>query len=220
MAENQRKIKAVLFDMDGTLIDTEKYFRIAWPEAAARFGYHMTDSQALSLRSLGQPFQPAYLRSIFGDDYKAAEVKAVRKQIMEEYLKEGLEAKPGAEECLKRLKAQGYLLAVATSADMERTTRYLARVGLTGYFDRLISATQVESGKPAPDIYLYACRELNLDPSACAAIEDAPNGVTSAYRAGLRVIMIPDQDQPSEEIRGMLYACIDSLSELTEELLQ
>ena len=220
MAENQRRIKAVLFDMDGTLIDTEKFFRIAWPEAAARFGYQMTDSQALNLRSLGQPFQPAYLRSLFGEDYKAAEVKAVRKQIMEEYLKEGLEAKPGAAACLKRLKAQGVLLAVATSSDMERTTRYLTRVGLIDYFDRLISATQVESGKPAPDIYEYACRELGLKPEECAAVEDAPNGVRSAYSAGLRVIMVPDQDQPDEELRGMLYACIDSLAELTEELLK
>ena len=220
MAENIHRIKAVLFDMDGTLIDTEKYFRIAWPEAAARFGYRMTDEQALKLRSLGQPFQPEYLRSLFGQDYKAAEVKAVRKEIMEEYLKDGLRAKNGAEDCLKRLKEHGILLAVATSSDMERTSRYLTKVGLISYFDRLISATQVASGKPAPDIYQYACRELGLMPSECAAVEDAPNGIISAYRAGLRVIMVPDQDQPDAEIRSMLYACIDSLSELTEELLQ
>ena len=214
------RIKAVLFDMDGTLIDTEKYFRRAWPEAAARFGYHMTDEQALNMRSLGQPFQPEYLRSLFGQDYKAAEVKAVRKEIMEEYLKDdGLQAKEGTEACLQMLKAHGVLLAVATSSDLERTNRYLARLDLKKYFDRLISAVEVKQGKPAPDIYLYACDALGLRPEECIAVEDSPNGVKSAYRAGLRTIMVPDQEAPDEETRSMLFACLDKLSDFTEELL-
>ena len=220
MTEKEHKIKAVLFDMDGTLIDTEKFFRIAWPQAAAEFGYHVTDEQALNLRSLGRPFQPAYLKSQFGEDYPADEVRARRKEIMEEYLKDGgLQPMPGAEDCLRRLRDLGVTLAVTTASDMERTTRYLTKLGLVKYFDRLISATEVPEGKPSPDIYLYAVKELGLTPEDCIAVEDAPNGILSAYRAGLRVIMVPDQSEPDDELRPMLYACLGSLSEFTEELL-
>ena len=90
---------------------------------------------------------------------------------------------------------------------------------LKKYFDRLISAVEVKQGKPAPDIYLYACDALGLRPEECIAVEDSPNGVKSAYRAGLRTIMVPDQEAPDEETRSMLFACLDKLSDFTEELL-
>ena len=86
------------------------------------------------------------------------------------------------------------------------------------YFDKLISATMVKEGKPAPDIYLYACRQLGLPPEECIAVEDSPNGVISAYRAGLRVIMVPDQTKPDKELEQYLYACVDSLAQIPEYL--
>ena len=101
---------------------------------------------------------------------------------------------------------------------MERTTRYLAQVGLLSYFDKLISATMVKEGKPSPDIYQYACEQLGRTPAECIAVEDSPNGVTSAYRAGCKVIMVPDQTQPDETLSRMLYAKVDSLSQIMELL--
>ena len=74
----------------------------------------------------------------------------------------------------------------------------------------------VEMGKPAPDVYQYACSQLGLNPSQCMAVEDSPNGVTSAYRAGCKVVMVPDQTQPEAELLPMLYAKMDSLIELKE----
>ena len=205
-------VKAVLFDMDGTLIDTEKYYRIFWPKALAQFGYHMTDEQVLFMRSLGRPFAPKQLKEWFGEELDYYAVRDRRKRLMEEHLdRVGIELKPGAVEILEALKKRGILAAVATATDLERTEKYLRLVGLREYFDRLISATQVKEGKPSPDIYVYACEQLGLAPEECIAVEDSPNGVKSAYGAGCRVIMVPDQTEPDEELSKLLYACVDRL---------
>ena len=122
--------------------------------------------------------------------------------------------------CLSREKITGYLKekkiqrAIATATDTERAARYLKQIGLYEYFDRIICANMVKCGKPSPDIYIYACQQLGLDPSACMAVEDSPNGVTSAYRAGCQVVMVPDQTKPDAELQKMLTACVDSLDQM------
>lgn len=210
-------IKAVLFDMDGTLIDTEKYYRVFWPIAMAEFGYTLTDEQVLSMRSLGRPFAPAQLKAWFGEDLDYYAVRNRRKELMEEVIdRDGIQLKPGAVEILEELKRRGVLIAIATATDLERTEKYLKMTGIREYFDRLISATQVKEGKPSPDIYLYACEQLGLAPEECIAVEDSPNGVTSAYRAGCKVVMVPDQTEPDEELSKKLFACVSRLDLIAE----
>lgn len=212
-------IKAVIFDMDGTLIDTEKYYREFWPKALADFGYHMTDEQVLSIRSLGRPFAPARFKEWYGEDFDYYKVRDRRKDMMNEFLeKNGIQIKPGAVEILKILKERGIMAAVATASDMTRTEKYLDEVGIKQYFDKLISATMVKEGKPSPDIYLYACEQLGLSPSECIAVEDAPNGIKAAYDAGCKVIMVPDQTGPDDEVSPYLYACVDTLDKITDYL--
>ena len=214
-------IKAVIFDMDGTLIDTEKYYRIFWPKALAHFGYEMSDEQALSMRSLGCPYAPKHLKEMFHDpnlDYDA--IRAYRKKIMEEALqKNGIELKKGAIELLEFLKTKKIKRAIATATDEERATRYLKQIGLYPYFDKIICATMVKSGKPSPDIYQYACRQLELMPQECMAVEDSPNGVMSAYCAGCNVVLVPDQSEPEEKLKDKLYGCVESLDKIEQYFL-
>ena len=214
-------IKTVIFDLDGTLIDTEKYYRICWPKALAHFGYEISDEQVLSLRSLGRPFAPEYLKQIVGDDnFDYTKVREYRKQLMEECLTQnGIELKPGAIEILNFLKQKGIERAVATANDMERATRYLKRIGLIDYFDKIITADLIEKGKPSPDIYEYACKLLGHNPDECIAVEDSPNGVISAYKAGCKVVMIPDLTQPDEELSRMLFAKVERLTDI-EKLIE
>lgn len=209
------QIQAVLFDMDGTLIDTECYYRRCWPEALKAFGYQMTDEQALFMRSLGRPFAPEQLKAWFGEELDYWAVRDKRKALMEEMIaREGIRIKPGAVALLEYLNTTGVTAAVVTATDLERANRYLERLGLLKYFDRVISATQVKEGKPSPDIYEFACKELGLEPGACIAVEDSPNGVRSAFRAGCKVIMVPDQTEPDEKLSKCLYKCESNLANI------
>lgn len=205
----------VFFDMDGTLIDTEKYYNLCWYQAITKFGYPITREEALELRSLGRPHVYRFFEEKYGKGFPYDEVRAYRKTIMEEMLnRNGIEVKPGAKELLSWLKEKHIRCMIATATDLERTGRYLEKTGLAGYFDELISAVMVKSGKPSPDIYLLACEKAGRKPSDCIAVEDSPNGVRSAAAAGCRVFMIPDLSQPDEETRALCEGVFFDLGQL------
>lgn len=208
-------IKAVIFDMDGILIDTEKWLNVYWQQAAKEAGFEVTREDGLAIRSLAGKYAGPYLRGIFGDSFDYEAIRERRKELMREHIaKYGIEKKPGVDEILSYLAEKNMKRAVATATDPERTKQYLTQIGIYDKFDKIVSATTVENGKPQPDVYLYACEQIGEKPEDCIAVEDSPNGILSAYRAGLSVVMVPDLTEPDEETAKMLYARIDTVSGL------
>lgn len=200
-------ITAVLFDMDGLVLDTEKLYTRFWQEAANALGYPMTKEQALGMRSLNRGAGLAKMQSYFGASVDYDAIRQKRIELMDDFVaKEGVTLKPGIHELLQYLKEHGIKTAIATSSPMERTLLYLGSVGLQDSFDELVSGYMVEKGKPEPDIYLYAAKKLQVNPVNCMVLEDSPAGILAASRAGCLPVMVPDQDKPAEETKALLYA--------------
>lgn len=210
-------ICAVIFDMDGVLIDTEKHYNAAWCQAATEAGFPFTREHALLLRSCEAKEGEKLMQGIFGPSFDYYAIRERRRELVRERLAQyGLEKKPGVEETLRFLRAKGIKTAVATATALDITKSHLTTIGVCDLFDSIVSAKNVAHGKPEPDVYLYACEQIGERPQDCMAVEDSPNGILAAYRAGLRTVMVPDLTQPDEELAKYLYVCINSLSDLCE----
>lgn len=212
-------IKAVIFDMDGLMIDTERLLVKYWLEAAHYYGYPMKREHILGIRSLAAKHAIPKLQAEIGDDFDYYKVRMLRLKLMNEHIEQyGVDEKPGLGELLDYLKEHQYLTAVATATDLERTQRYLGSLDRLRYFDQIVCASMVENGKPAPDIYIEAAARLQVSPAECMALEDSPNGILSAFRAGMKPVFVPDLTGPDEDTRKLLYGCVDHLSKVIELL--
>ena len=209
-------VRAVIFDMDAGLIDTEKHYNIAWCEAAKQAGYtDFTREHALMLRSCDARAASKMMKGIFGEQFDYYAIREIRRTIVAKRLaKYGLEKKPGLDEILAFLHKKGIKTAVATATPLELTLQHLEKIGVKDQFDKIVSAKQVENGKPAPDVYLYACEQIGEQPKDCIAVEDSPNGIRSAYAAGCMPVMVPDLTEPDEELKPLLYAVVKTLADI------
>lgn len=208
-------IKAVIFDMDGVILNTEPLLAKYWCMAAREFGFPMEYEQALTLRSMCEKYASPFLKKTFGESFDYRTVRARRKELMNRDIEEnGLELKPGIKELLDYIDTTRIKKAIATATDMERAERYLDSVGLYDRFDKICCGPMVKNGKPDPDLYLFAAEQIGISPSECIAIEDSPNGIKSAYGAGMNTIMVPDLSQPDSELEKMLFRKCDSLIEI------
>ena len=214
------KIRGVISDMDGVILDSEKLYVRFWCEAGNFYGYPMQREHALGIRSMARPYAIEKLQRWFGEGFDYDLVRNKRVALMDAYVSEhGIDAKTGARELLAHLKDNGYRVALATATPKDRAEAYLERLDLLKYFDVVASARMVAHGKPEPDIYLYAAEQLGLKPQECLALEDSPNGVRSAHAAGCKTILVPDLDDPSGQLEGLLDGVADGLKDVTRFLL-
>lgn len=210
-------LNGAIFDMDGLMIDTEKLLVKFWRQSAKEFGYNMTVQNVLEIRSLSRKYAVPKLREIFGEQFDFEGIRARRIELMNAYIDEhGFEVKKGLFELLNYLRSHSFKIAVATVTDRKHTEMYLNRINALDYFDEIVCGDMVKNGKPELDIYLTAAEALGLRPNECAALEDSPNGIISAKRAGCRVIMIPDLSQPDDKIMSQLDAVYESLDKAVE----
>ncbi len=213
------EIRGLLFDMDGLVLDTEKLYTRFWTEACHFYGFPMTRDQALKMRAANSRLSQENLHSFFGPGADYDTIRGKRIELMDAFIAEnGVEAKPGIFELLDYLDSRGIPAAITSSSPMDRIREHLGALGLYHRFAKICSGYDMPRGKPAPDIYLQGAASLGLPPEACLALEDAPLGIESAFRAGCHAVMIPDQDQPDEHTESMLYAKADSLLDIIDLL--
>ncbi len=210
-----QKIKAVVFDMDGVLFDSEKITYAMWKKTGDE--YKISDVETAVRECTGRNIDDtcAYLKNRYGENFPALEFRMRCSELFHSYAdKNGLPLMPYAKEILESLKERGYVLALASSTRKTVVEKELKEAGMYSYFKTVTCGDMVSHSKPDPEIYLCACKSIGFEPENCAAVEDSPNGIISAYNAGMKCIMVPDQIEPDEKIRAMLYKLCSNLKEL------
>ena len=216
-----KEIKAVVFDMDGVLFDTEKLFLDTYKEVADEKGISYSEKAVLGCIGLNIKDTEALFKQEYGEDFPFGEYHAMcTERARSKIAEQGLPMKRGVSELLTYLKEEGYRIARASSTSRRGVLGHLDRAGITSFFEVIIGGDMIEHGKPEPDIYLRACEELGINPTDTLAIEDSPNGIRSAHAAGLRPIMVPDLIAPTPEIERLLYAKCKNLEDVKEMLVK
>lgn len=205
------RIDGAIFDMDGLLFDSEAVYQRKWREVAGELGVALPDSFTIAISGASGQGALDVIRRYFGPVEDAQKIRLeVRRRVMEE-LKEHVPEKKGLHQILDFFREKKIPMAVASSSTFESIEHHLQAAGIRDSFDRIVSGTQVEHGKPAPDIFLLAAKELGVSAENCFVFEDAFNGIRAAAAAGAHPIMIPDQLQPTEEIRALCFGVYDDL---------
>lgn len=204
-------LSGAVFDMDGLMFDTERVYRDTWVRLADLYGVPHNPEFPKAVCGTSGSHMVEVIRSYY------PQVDAQRfcddcLRLVDESLQEEVPVKKGLYEILEGMKKRGIRMAVASSSLPDLIRRNLNKAGVYDYFDAVISGTEVEHGKPAPDIFLLAAERIGLPPSQCYVFEDGRNGIYAGVAAGCRTIMIPDLTEPDEEIRRICYGIYEDLS--------
>ncbi|MBE5949553.1 MAG: HAD family phosphatase [Lachnospiraceae bacterium] len=211
--------KAVVFDMDGVIFDSEKLILDIWVELGEE--HNIPDVEVTMHKCLGvnaTETKQIFLRD-YGEDFPYdVYVKEASRRFHAKADNGELPMKPGVCELLCFLKEKGYIIGLASSTREASVRQELKDAGIIDYFDELVCGDMLKKSKPEPDIYLMACDKLGVTPQEAVAIEDSFNGIRSAYAAGMIPIMVPDIAQPDEEMKEKSFRIFANLLEVKEWL--
>jgi HAD superfamily hydrolase (TIGR01509 family) len=208
-------ILAVIFDIDGLMIDSERVSQRSWGQVMGAAGYVLND--AVYCRMIGRTEKDVkfILQEVYGVEFPFEEMYQRRE---EQFLKiissQGIPVKPGLIELLNWIDAQKLKKAVASSTYRKLAEMKLEAAGIRGYFEQIVTGDEVLNGKPAPDLFLAAARKIAVEPEHCVVLEDSHAGIQSAHAAGMRSILVPDMQPVDEGVARLAYRTVASLHDV------
>lgn len=214
-------LTAVVFDMDGLMVDTESIYQLAWRKAAATFGYTLSDATLIA--TTGRPLADCYtiLQAAVDGSFPMPAFVELWPRLWHEHVRvHGVPRKPGLIDLLDLLDTHNIPKAVATSTEYPEAFFTLQKAGIADRFSLIISGEQIVNGKPAPDIFLHAAERLGVAPQHCLALEDSEAGVLAAATAGMVTIMVPEIKHPAPHVVQRAYRVFPSLQEVREVVME
>ena len=212
-------IKAIIFDMDGLMIDSERATFREYQKVLSTMNLEITEDFYKTL--LGKTLKTAYelFYKEYGNDFEVEEViKQVHIGLAQNFEDNGVPVKKGLIELLTYLKDNNYKTIVATSSHRERVDKILSQAGLTEYFDDSICGDEVTNGKPNPEVFLKACKKLSVEPDEAIVLEDSEAGILAAHNANIKVICVVDMKYPDKEYEEKTYRILESSDQVIDLL--
>lgn len=210
-------IKYAIFDMDGTLFDTEEKFCRSWLATSEKYGLENAERVYQGVAGAPADVAKRVLQENYGDRVDPDAFFLERTMLTVKYFEqEGIPKKPGCVELLEFLRGQNIPCAVATSTPKDIAVKNIKTAGIYDYFDVIVTGDMVERGKPAPDIFIEACKRMGADESLTIVCEDSSNGLNGAYNAKIRPVFIFDRQTPDEMTRSHIYAECETLFEVID----
>lgn len=218
--QNLSQISAVLFDMDGVILDSEVAACVVWKNICAEFALELTDEFFLTLVGVGLKDTGEKLRNHFGEKFIFEEALFYREKHWDKYLRENpLPIKKGFTELAAFLKKNNILYGIVSSTERVQVEKRLKSAGVEQeQFSTIVCGDEVINRKPLPEPYLKAATLLNIEPKNCIVIEDSEHGANAGISAGMNVIIVPDLLTPSKEISMQVKAVLNNLKEVEQYL--
>lgn len=212
-------IKAIIFDMDGLMIDSERVTFECYQERLKDMNLTMDEEFYKTL--LGKPIKGIYQRfyDVYGNDFPIENViQDVHQLMAERFETEGVPVKKGLVKLLHYLKDNNYKTIVATSSNRDRVDKILAQAKITEFFDDSICGDEVTKGKPNPEVFLKSCQKLGVNVDEAIVLEDSEAGIQASYDANIKVICIPDMKYPEKQYEEKIFKILKDLTEVTAYL--